>query len=92
MNKKELIEEFRQRTDAPSKAAAKRGVEAFIDIIVGTVASGDEVRIGGLGIFERVYKQGREARDPNTGEKVNVPGKWAFRFRPAKEAKEAVNK
>ncbi|WP_433214295.1 HU family DNA-binding protein [Microtetraspora malaysiensis] len=90
MNKKELVEAFRQRTDAPSRAAAERSVEALIDIIVGTVAAAGEVRIGGLGVFERVYREGRAARNPNTGDKINVPGHFVFRFRAAKDAKDAI--
>ncbi|TMR92830.1 HU family DNA-binding protein [Nonomuraea basaltis] len=92
MNKADLIEEWGRRTDAPSKAAAKRGIEAFIDIIVSTVAKGDEVRIGRFGIFDRVYRKARVARDPNTNEEIGVPGKWVMRFRPAKGAKDAVSK
>ncbi|MFD8529477.1 HU family DNA-binding protein [Streptosporangium canum] len=92
MNKKDFIQKFASRTDAPSQAAAQRSVEAFIDIIVDTVASGQEVRLGGLGVFERAYRQGREARNPNTGDKISVPGQWTFRFRASKEAKDAVNK
>lgn len=92
MNKAELIEQWGRRTEAPSKAAAKRSVEAFIDIIRGTVASGEEVRIGGLGVFNRVYRKARVARDPNTGEEIRVPGRWVMRFGPGKGAKDAINK
>lgn len=92
MNKAELIEEWGNRTSAPSKAAAKRSVEAFIDIIVATVATGEEVRIGGLGVFERVYRKSREARDPNTNQAIAVPGKWVMRFRPSTAARNAVGK
>ncbi|MFG3438397.1 HU family DNA-binding protein [Nonomuraea sp. NPDC047897] len=91
MNKAHVIEEWGARTGAPTRAAAERAVEAFIDIIVKTVASGEEVRIGGLGVFDRVYHKARVARDPNTGASVNVPGKWGMRFRPGKRAKDAVN-
>ncbi|MEV4472875.1 HU family DNA-binding protein [Nonomuraea sp. NPDC049504] len=92
MNKADLIEEWGQRTSAPSKAAAKRSVDAFIDIIVGTVATGQEVRIGGLGVFDRAYHQATIRRNPNTNEAFSVPGKWVMRFRPAKSVKAAVNK
>ncbi|MFI9841596.1 HU family DNA-binding protein [Nonomuraea sp. NPDC051941] len=92
MNKADGIEEFRQRTDAPSRAAAARSVEAFIDIIVGTVAAGREVRIGGLGVFERAYHRARVRRNPNTNEAIEVPGKWVMRFRPAKGVQAVVNK
>ncbi|MFG1965722.1 HU family DNA-binding protein [Nonomuraea sp. NPDC049028] len=92
MNKADVIEEFRHRTDAPSRAAAARSVQAFIDIIVGTVAAGQEIRVGGLGVFDRDYRKAREARNPNTNEVVEVPGKWVMRFRPSTKVKTAVNK
>ncbi|WP_327583328.1 HU family DNA-binding protein [Nonomuraea sp. NBC_00507] len=92
MNKAELIEQWGTRTGAPTKAAAERAVQAFIDIIVSSVATGEEVRIGGLGVFDRVYRKARIARDPNTNEEISVPGKWVMRFRPGKGAKDAVNK
>ncbi|MBB6557225.1 HU family DNA-binding protein [Nonomuraea rubra] len=92
MNKADVIEEFRQRTDAPSRAAAARSVEAFIDIIVGAVAAGGEVRIGRLGVFDRNYHKATARRNPNTNEVIDVPGKWVMRFRPAKAVKAAVNK
>jgi DNA-binding protein HU-beta len=92
MNKVDLIQEYANRTDAPSRAAAKRQVQAVIDIIVGTVTTGEEVRIGGLGVFDRAYHQATVRRNPNTNEAINVPGKWVMRFRPAKGVKDAVNK
>ncbi|MEV0379733.1 HU family DNA-binding protein [Nonomuraea sp. NPDC050643] len=92
MNKAELIEEWGKRTEAPSKAAAKRSVEALIGIVTSTVAAGQEVRIGGLGVFERVYRKARVRRNPNTNEVIDVPGKWVMRFRPATKVKAAVSK
>ncbi|GAA4946533.1 nucleoid DNA-binding protein [Nonomuraea thailandensis] len=92
MNKADIIEEFRQRTNAPSRAAAARGVQAFIDIIVGTVAAGGEARVGGLGVFDRSYHKATARRNPNTNEVVEVPGKWVMRFKAATKVKAAVNK
>jgi len=91
VNKKDLAEAWGERTKAESKAAARRGLEEFIDLVRETVAGGDEVRIGGLGVIERVYRKGRTARNPNTNEPIEVPGHWAVRFRPAKEFIDAVN-
>ncbi|WP_424533707.1 HU family DNA-binding protein [Sphaerisporangium viridialbum] len=90
MNKAELIEEFGKRTGAASKAAAKRHVQAFIDIIVGEVVGGGEVRIGGLGVFEQVYRKGRKARNPSTGEPIETQGRKAPRFRASNDFKNQV--
>lgn len=59
---------------------------------MGTVAAGGEVRIGGLGVFDRSYHKATARRNPNTSEVVEVPGKWVMRFRPAIKVKAAVNK
>ncbi len=90
MNKKELAAAFGKLTKAESKAAAERGVQAFVDIIVSEVAAGRDVRIGGLGVFEQVYRKGRKARNPSTGEPIETQGKKAPRFRAAKDFKDKV--
>ncbi|NRQ31218.1 HU family DNA-binding protein [Nonomuraea sp. NN258] len=71
-----------------AKAAAKRGVEALIT--VSAVVGGGEVRIGGLGVFDRSYHKATARRNPNTNEVVEVLGKWVMRFRAATKVKAAV--
>jgi nucleoid DNA-binding protein len=41
-------------------------------------------------VFEQVYRKGRKARNPSTGESIEVAGRKAPRFRAAKEFKTAV--
>ncbi|WP_433426221.1 HU family DNA-binding protein (plasmid) [Microtetraspora malaysiensis] len=91
MNKKELAEEWGKRTNAESKAAATRAVDAFINIIRDTLAKDEEVRLGGLGVLTVVDKAAREARNPNNNATIHVPAKKVVKFRPAKDLTEAIN-
>ena len=73
-----------------TKADSERAVDALIDTIVNTLKEGGEVSIAGLGIFSTKQRAARTARNPKTGEPVQVPAMRVARFRAAKALKEAV--
>jgi DNA-binding protein HU-beta len=62
----------------------------MIDSIVGALKKGEEVSIAGLGIFSVKTRAARQARNPRTGETVQVPPMKVPKFRAAKALKEAV--
>lgn len=66
-------------------------VKALFDTIVSTVASGEEVSIHGFGSFLAIDKEARTARNPKTGEAVNVPAHKAPKFKVSSAFKAAVN-
>jgi DNA-binding protein HU-beta len=51
---------------------------------------GEEVSIAGLGIFAVKTRAARTARNPRTGETVQVPSMKVPKFRAAKALKDAV--
>ncbi|PSO45616.1 MAG: DNA-binding protein [Parcubacteria group bacterium SW_6_46_9] len=55
-----------------------------------TVSDASEVSVAGLGIFKSRIRQARTARNPQTGEEIEVPKMRVPKFRPAKAFKEAV--
>lgn len=73
-----------------SKADAERAINAVFDMIVATLKEGGEVSIAGLGIFSVKQRAARMARNPKTGESVQVPEMKVPKFRAAKALKEAV--
>lgn len=89
MNKKDLAEAVAAKIDC-SKADAERAVETIIDSIVSTLKKGDEVSIAGLGIFSAKMRAARTARNPRTGEAIQVPAMRVPKFRAAKGLKDAV--
>jgi len=90
MNKAELIEKLAEKYGAPSKAEAGRALEAFIEIVKEELKKGNEVAIGGFGTFRAKKRAARTARNPRTGETVQVPERIVPTFKPGKGLKDAL--
>ena len=73
-----------------TKVQAEQVVDAIIDNIVATLKKGGEVSIAGLGIFSTKKRAARTARNPRTGESINVAAMNVPKFRAAKALKDAV--
>ena len=73
-----------------TKVQAEQVVDNVIDTIVGSLKKGEEVSIAGLGIFAVKARAARTARNPRTGESVQVPAMKVPKFRAAKALKDAV--
>lgn len=89
MNKAELIDSIAGRLG--DKRSASQAVEAVIDTITRTVARGEKVAITGFGIFEKVERAARIARNPATGAKVKVKKTSVPKFRPGTQLKAVVS-
>lgn len=90
MNKAELIDSISARL-GDNKKAASEAVEAVIDTITRTVARGEKVAITGFGIFEKVERAARVARNPATGARVKVKKTSVPKFRPGTQLKAVVS-
>lgn len=73
-----------------TKTAANDISRVLIQAIVDAVVAGDTVRISGLGIFEAADTAARSARNPQTGEAIEVPASKRVSFKAAKPFKDAV--
>jgi DNA-binding protein HU-beta len=89
MNKADLVDKIHD-TLGGTKADAERAMQTVIDSITNSLAAGEEVSIAGLGIFEAKMRKARTARNPRTGEAIQVPAMRVPRFRAAKALKDAV--
>ncbi len=89
MNKQDIAEKVHGVLGG-TKADAERAVETVIDAIVGGLKKGDEVSLAGLGIFATKMRAARTARNPRTGESVQVQAMRVPKFRAAKALKDAV--
>jgi DNA-binding protein HU-beta len=58
--------------------------------ITESIQKGGIVRLIGFGTFAVKQRQARTARNPRTGEAIQVPAKHVIRFSPGKALKEAV--
>jgi DNA-binding protein HU-beta len=89
MNKQSLIDAIHESLGG-TKASAEMAVDVLIENITKSLKKGDEVSIAGLGIFSAKTRAARTARNPRTGEAVQVPAMKVPKFRPAKALKDAV--
>ncbi len=89
MNKRDLIDAIYARIG--DKKTATEAVNAVLDTIQETVASGDKVSITGFGVFEKQVRPARTARNPATGASVKVPKTSVPKFRAGADFKAMVN-
>src|SRR5205809_4528898 len=73
-----------------SRKEADALLGSLVDIITGTVATGEDVAISGFAKFRRIDRPARMARNPATGEMVRVAAKRVARITPLKGFKDAV--
>lgn len=89
MNKVDLVEAV-HATIGGTKVQAEQAVEKIIESIINSLKKGEEVSIAGLGIFSAKERKARTARNPRTGESIEVPAMRVPKFRAAKGLKDAV--
>jgi DNA-binding protein HU-beta len=89
MNKQDIVDAVHAKLGG-TKVSAEEAVETMIDSIVSSLKKGDEVSISGLGIFATKLRAARTARNPRTGEMVQVPSMRVPKFRAAKALKDSV--
>jgi DNA-binding protein HU-beta len=80
VNKAQLIEAITDRVG--DKKTATEAVEAITDAITRAVATGERVAISGFGVFEKVDRAARTARNPATGATVKLKKTSVPKFRP----------
>lgn len=90
MNKNELVKAVAESANYTQTATAEV-VEHVLEEIMRQVAKGERVILTGFGTFEPAYRSARTARNPQTGDAVEVPEKIAPRFKPGATFKNAVN-
>ena len=89
MNKQGLVEVVHEKLGG-TKTQAEDVVEGIISTITESLTKGEDVSIAGLGIFSAKERKARQARNPRTGEAIQVPAMKVPKFKPAKGLKDAV--
>ncbi|MFT4310612.1 MAG: HU family DNA-binding protein [Candidatus Woesearchaeota archaeon] len=85
MNKAELVEAVAKDTGL-SKVAAEEALSSVLSNIVAG-AKKDSVQLVGFGTFKVVKTKARNGVNPQTGEKIKIPAKKAFKFKASKVSK-----
>ena len=64
----------------------------ILDAMSQSLCRGSRIEIRGFGSFYLTYRPPRAGRNPNTGEKVDVPAKCVPHFKVGKELKDRVSR
>lgn len=89
MTKKEIVKTISEGIGL-TQLKTKEIVQKTFDAIVETLVEDRRIELRNFGVFEVKKRAARKARNPRTGEKVNVPEKFVVTFKPGKEMEERV--
>ncbi len=90
MNKAELVSAIAEKAGM-GKTQAGEALDATIAVITEALKRGEEVKIVGFGTFGVADRAAGEARNPRTGEKVQVPASKTPKFKAGMGLKDALN-
>lgn len=90
MNKAGLIESIAQKTGG-SKRSSEKALNAVLDAISETLASGERVQLVGFGTFEVRERKERAGRNPQTNERIPIAPTRTPYFKPGKLLKDSVS-
>ena len=90
MNKTELIVALAQKADL-SKKDAEKALNAFVEVVTDSLKAGEKVQLVGFGTFEAKDRPARVARNPRTGEEIQIEASKNVSFKAGKALKDSVN-
>jgi len=70
----------------------ENAVKLILEQMSDALETGDRIEIRGFGSFSLHYREPRVGRNPKTGDKVELEGKYVPHFKPGKQLRERVNK
>ncbi|MEO1498278.1 MAG: HU family DNA-binding protein [Planctomycetota bacterium] len=89
MTKKEIVRTISEEIGL-TQLKTKEIVQKTFDAIVETLVEDRRIELRNFGVFEVKRRAARKARNPRTGEKVDVAEKFVVTFKPGKEMEERV--
>lgn len=90
MNKTEFVTKYAE-VAGHTKKEAEKCYNAFIEVFTQGLAEDGEVNLAGFVKATKVHKEATTARNPKTGEEVQVPAKNVVKLKVLKGLKDSVN-
>lgn len=91
MTRSALIEKVSQRVEGLTLSQTEIIIETVFESIKDALVKGEKIEIRGFGNFRLKQRLPRKARNPKTGESVDVSEKKAIRFKAGKALREILN-
>jgi nucleoid DNA-binding protein len=90
VTKKEIVKTISEEIGM-TQLRTKEIVQKTFNAIVNTLVEDGRIELRNFGVFEVKKRAARKARNPRTGEKVDVAAKYVVTFKPGKEMEERVH-
>ncbi|MEW6214036.1 MAG: HU family DNA-binding protein [Nitrospirota bacterium] len=91
MTKSVLIEKVSEKVGSLTRKQTEIVVETVFDSIKEALVKGEKIEIRDFGNFKLKNRRPRKARNPKTGERVDVPEKKVLHFKVGKALRGALN-
>ena len=89
MTKSEFVDQVASRADL-QKTDASKAVDAVLDVIQEALQRGSDITFSGFGKFHVAERGPRQGVNPQTKERITIPGGRVPRFTAGSSLKEAV--
>jgi len=90
MTQDQVIDKIQAEAKIENRAAAARALKAVVNAIVEALKSEGKITISGLGTFKVKDTKARTARNPKTGETIQVPASKRVSFKVASGLKRII--
>lgn len=91
LNKSELVSAIASKSGL-TKTDTEKAIDAFQEVLIESLASGEAVKVTGLFSAERVERAERTGRNPRTGEEIIIPANFGVKLSAGSLLKKAVSK
>jgi nucleoid DNA-binding protein len=89
VTKKEIVKTISDKHQL-TQLKTKEIVQSTFEAIIETLVTERRIELRNFGVFEVKKRAARKARNPRTGERVDVAEKYVVTFKPGKEMEEKV--
>lgn len=89
VTKKELIERVAERSKV-NRMHAKKAVQEFLDQVISELKRGNRLELRDFGVFEVKERAARQAQNPKTLARVDVPPKRTVKFKAGRLMRDSV--
>ena len=91
MVKSELVRALKEKLPELQVKDVELALNCILGQLANAIVQGERIEIRGFGSFNLHHRPPRIARNPKTGEAINLPAKVALHFKPGKEMRNRVN-
>ncbi|MFA6095066.1 MAG: integration host factor subunit beta [Candidatus Paceibacterota bacterium] len=91
MVKSEMVQALNKKMPDFQERDVESALNCIVNQMVDALVKGERIEIRGFGSFDLRHRPPRLARNPKTGESVQLDAKAAVHFKPGKEMRNRVD-